>query len=391
MFLYELTLRGILSFGMDNSPIELGPLNVLIGPNAAGKSNVIEAVSLLRAAPVDLSGPVETAGVSEWLWKGVPDPVATISAVTANPEKPEMPLRHVFSFRGSNERFRVLSERIENRDPYEGYSEPFYYYRMENESPRLKELGLGDRSDGTDRGLQRDAIRTDRSILSQVKDPERYPALTYLSNSYDQIQFYRDWSLGRGAAPRQAQKADLPARHLLESGENLSLVLNALKKGAKGPVLEALTVLYPDITDFGTDISAGLVQLYVNEGRFVIPATRLSDGTLRYLSLIAILLDPEPPPLICIEEPEIGLHPDAIPQIAELLRDASTRTQLLVTTHSEMLVDSLSDTPESVIVCEKEDGSTRLLRLDRAQLSNWLERYRLGQLWLKGVIGGTRW
>lgn len=156
-------------------------------------------------------------------------------------------------------------------------------------------------------------------------------------------------------------------------------------------MLDALTVLYPDITDFGTDISAGLVQLYVNEGGFVIPATRLSDGTLRYLSLIAVLLDPEPPPLICIEEPEIGLHPDAIPQIAELLRDASTRTQLLVTTHSEMLVDSLSDTPESVIVCEKEGGSTRLLRLDRRELSSWLERYRLGQLWLKGVIGGTRW
>lgn len=78
-----------------------------------------------------------------------------------------MPLRHVFSFRGSNERFRVLSERIENRDPYEGCSEPAYYYRMEDDTPRLKELGMGDPSDGPDRGVHLDR----RELSSRL---ERY-------------------------------------------------------------------------------------------------------------------------------------------------------------------------------------------------------------------------
>jgi predicted ATPase len=94
---------------------------------------------------------------------------------------------------------------------------------------------------------------------------------------------------------------------------------------------------------------------------------------------------------VCLEEPELGLHPDIIRPLAELLIKASQRMQLIVTTHSDALVDHLTDIPESVIVCEKEDGSTTLQRLDRRRLSSWLERYRLGELWRTGEIGGNRW
>ncbi|MEW6754253.1 MAG: AAA family ATPase [Candidatus Latescibacterota bacterium] len=85
------------------------------------------------------------------------------------------------------------------------------------------------------------------------------------------------------------------------------------------------------------------------------PATRLSDGTLRYLALLAVLCHPTPPPLVCIEEPELGLHPDIMPQLAVLLCEAATRTHLVVTTHSDILVDALTDTPEAILVCEKHD------------------------------------
>ncbi len=139
-------------------------------------------------------------------------------------------------------------------------------------------------------------------------------------------------------------------------------------------------------------IEGGNVLLLLEEsGGRQIPATRLSDGTLRYLSLPAILLDPEPPPLIAIEEPELGLHPDIMPHIAELLGDASERTQLVVTTHSRMLVDALSEKPESVVVCEKENGESRLRRLEGPSLTDWLNRYTLGDLWSKGELGGNRW
>jgi predicted ATPase len=70
---------------------------------------------------------------------------------------------------------------------------------------------------------------------------------------------------------------------------------------------------------------------------------------------------------------------------------ASKRCQLIVTTHSDVLVDALTRTPESVIVCEKKDGKTEMRRLNREKLAQWLDKYRLGELWLKGEIGGTRW
>ena len=108
--------------------------------------------------------------------------------------------------------------------------------------------------------------------------------------------------------------------------------------------------------------------------------------------MLAVLLDPTPPPLVCIEEPEIGLHPDAIRMIGELLVEASERMQLIVTTHSPALVDALTAKPESVIVCERDfDGFTQLRRLQKADLDEWLERYSLGELWRKGEIGGNRW
>ena len=88
------------------------------------------------------------------------------------------------------------------------------------------------------------------------------------------------------------------------------------------------------------------------------PATRLSDGTLRWLALLVILLNPTPAPVTCIDEPELGLHPDAIHTLADLLVEASTRTQLVVTTHSDALLDAFTDTPEVVCVCEKVEGST---------------------------------
>src|SRR5260370_1406959 len=77
---------------------------------------------------------------------------------------------------------------------------------------------------------------------------------------------------------------------------------------------------------------------------------RLSDGTLRFLSLLTVLCDPDPAPLICLEEPELGLHPDIIRTIGELLVEASTRTQLIVTTHSSELISALGEVPESVVV-----------------------------------------
>ena len=160
----------------------------------------------------------------------------------------------------------------------------------------------------------------------------------------------------------------------------------------KSEFLLSLQKLNENIEDFRLAVDGGTVLLFLEEaGGREIAATRLSDGTLRYLCLLAILLHPEPPPLMAIEEPELGLHPDVIPHVAELLVKASERTQLVVTTHSRMLVDALTGQPSSVVVCEMKNGESQMARLDGTALRAWLANYSLGDLWSMGELGGNRW
>ena len=127
------------------------------------------------------------------------------------------------------------------------------------------------------------------------------------------------------------------------------MVLNRLEGDpkAKRTLLAALRKLYHGIDDYYVQVEAGSVQVFLKEGNLLIPATRLSDGTLRYLCLLAILCNPNLPALVCLEEPELGLHPDILPGLADLLREASERCQLIVTTHSDTLVDALTTRPKA--------------------------------------------
>lgn len=112
---------------------------------------------------------------------------------------------------------------------------------------------------------------------------------------------------------------------------------------------------------------------------------QLSDGTLRYICLATLLLQPSPPATIIIDEPELGLHPYAIKLLASLLHEASSRAQLIVSTQASLLLDEL--TPEQVIAANHEDGQTRFERLDPEKLGAWLKEYTLGQLWEKNEFG----
>ena len=386
VLLESITPCNLLSFGPDTSPIPLRGLNVIIGPNGSGKSNLIETIALLRAAPSDIRGVIRKGGgVSEWIWKGKSKDIASIDAVISNPQG-QQPLRHFLSFSHLSQTFHLEDERVENEHPYGSNPDPYFYYRYQHGRPILN-------VNGEQRQLKKESVEGDQSILAQRRDPEAYPEVSYLADAYESIRIYREWSFGRSAVFRQPQQADQRNDRLEEDFSNLGLFLNRLRRfpDVKQALLGALRDLYGGVTDFDVSIEGGTVQLYFTEGRFVIPATRLSDGTLRYLCLLAILLDPKPPPLICIEEPELGLHPDVLPKIADLMREVAERTQLIVTTHSDVLVDAMTGTPEAVLVCEKHEAKTTLKRLDGDRLDAWLKKYRLGELWMSGEIGGTRW
>jgi predicted ATPase len=115
-------------------------------------------------------------------------------------------------------------------------------------------------------------------------------------------------------------------------------------------------------------------------------ADYLSDGTLRFICLATLLLQPNLPATILIDEPELGLHPYAIVLLASLLRKTAARTQVIVSTQSVPLVNQFQ--PEDIIVVDREGFTSSFQRLDTANLESWLDEYGLGDLWEKNAFGG---
>ncbi|MCL4784047.1 MAG: AAA family ATPase [Bryobacterales bacterium] len=397
-FLRTIRVRNLLSFGPDAGELELQSLNVLIGPNGAGKSNLIDAISLLQSSPRNLLDPVQRGGgIGEWLWKGAGNSPAGEIEVTIDYPEGVMPLRHRLQLRVVGQRAELADEVIENERPSRpGESDVYFFYRYQGGRPVLNVRP--DVHQGTNRArreLRREDLPLDQSVLSQRKDPDMYPELTYLGKRYAGISLFREWNIGRNTEPRKPRPTDLPANYLEEDAANIALVLNDLehRPGLRSSLVEKLRNADGAIVDFSTRVLGGSIQLFLHYDGLEspVPATRLSDGTFRYLCLLAILCHPTPPALVCLEEPELGLHPDLLPGLAELLVEASHRMQLVVTTHSDVLVDGLSETPEAVIVCEKHGGSTAMTRFGREELKQWLGEFGMGQLWRSGEIGGNRW
>jgi predicted ATPase len=391
-------LSNFLSFGNNASEIDLLPVNVIIGANGSGKSNFLEAFDLLRNAPADITKPIrEGGGVSDWLYKGntdTPDAYLGFTFDNLAPESIYMSLQYSIAFSAANQEFVISDEKIVNAKLHPGKTIRHIFYDFNHGRPILN-IQDTNTSEPKMRTLQREEIDPSQSILAQKRDTIHYPEITSLAREFSKIRLYREWSFGLHMPARLPQKADMPNHYLEPDGSNLSLVLNQIRNHpiAKKRLLKELRYFYNDVDDYEINIMGNTVQIFFHECglRYPVPATRLSDGTLRYLCLLAILCNPTPSPLVCIEEPELGLHPDILPKLSDLLRETSERCQLVVTTHSPAFVDTFSENPEVVLVAEKTDEGTQLNRLGKKQLKCWLETYQLGELWTRGDIGGNRW
>ena len=407
-FLKSLRLDGILSFPPDSEAIPLTPLNVLIGPNGSGKSNLIEGIELLHATPTGFASAIrEGGGVREWLWKGA-DAKGT-GSIEAQVEylglgleslygtRVESPaLRYKLSFVELGHRVEITDEIIEDDSTTnDEVVDARFYYRFQEGHPIVKVRTapvLYPKSDlRAKRELDRKDIKPDESILIQLKDAFAYPELTELGRQFGQIATFREWTFGRSATVRRPQPTDLAADVLAHDSSNLGMLLNQIEHlGAQSEFHRYLSRFLPRFERFSTRVEGGTIQFYLHENglKLPIPATRLSDGTIRFIAILAQLLAPTPPPLICMEEPELGLHPDAIALLAGLLQEASARTQLIVTTHSDALVSALTEVADSVLVCEYR-GGTALKRVESEKLRFWLDKYKLGEIWRIGEIGGN--
>ena len=407
-FLNSVKFTNLLSFGPDGMELELQPLNVLIGPNGSGKSNFIDLISLLCSVSSDLRGFSLGNGIpSDWNYKGESFGVKknTIE-VDINGHKDNFKsiysnakMTHKIEFDTNGFRFGVNNEEIIYMSDSEEYSS--ILFKNELGDAKIVEPGVEFAEYIKDKKKYLVSVdenfKKDLSILSQDGVHQNQRGFTWLIQIYRAFKIFNRLSLGRDSIMRKPQDSALDSSFLFEDGSNLALVLNDIRNEpvVKREILKYLKMFYDSVVDYDVRIIGGAVQLYFEENGLdkTVPATRLSDGTIRYLAILSILLHPDPPPLICIEEPELGIHPDVISIIADLLIDASKRTQLIVTTHSDILLSAIGKTcPEAIVVCEKGLNGTKMTRPDPEQLNKWIEEnFDLGSVWMSGLIGGTRW
>ena len=149
--------------------------------------------------------------------------------VTVEYPKGPTALRYGLSFTEVGTRFDLRDEAVENEKPTNPYDErPYFYYRYQEGRPVLNVLTAMDQN-RFERNLKREDMKQDQSILSQRRDPESYPELTYLANLFENMSFYREFHVGRHTPPRLPQKPDLRQDRLLEDASNLGLVLNDMQ------------------------------------------------------------------------------------------------------------------------------------------------------------------
>jgi predicted ATPase len=388
-FVESIRLQNFLSYGPDDAEIKLQPLNVVIGPNTSGKSNFIEAFALLRKLPLDEQLHQSMGNVKQWVWKGASEDAKIEVKIDTGDIPRVAPLIYRIKFL-QHELFGISEEIIQGqRDPDERYFESVF-----PNDPIALGSDPAPQTGRTPRTLNRNEWNSSKSVLSQLRDAFNYPEITFLTAYFSVFHFYREWYSGANSVFRLPEQASLPSAYLLENASNLALVLSNLRNDPKTWDLmnNKLTELYPDFEGLQIKIEFGQAVLNVSQKGLneSIPVTRLSDGTLRYLFLLTVLCHPEPPPLICLEEPELGLYPEALPVVGDLLKAAAERTQLIVTTHSDVLVSAFTDSPESVLICERDEKGSHLRRLESAPLKKWLKKFALGDLWLEGRLGIQR-
>ncbi|MCX4245872.1 AAA family ATPase [Paraliomyxa miuraensis] len=368
---------------------EPGALNVVIGPNGSGKSNLLRWLELLRqSARGELPKAIlRMGGIGPLLWDGQAEEIAwEVRVDERRGTEPGDAFAYELCLRrlGTSSSYRVESERLTRSAPVhlaEGHAPEAVLER----TPTRAVV----RGHEVDPGIPEDA-----TLLSFLAGPFSHPKLVSTTELFSGWSLYHDVHVDVGAPLRQAAVARM--EHCVAAdGQNLIPVLHTLYTGSrefKQAVDDAMRVafnddyeelVFPPAADQRVQLRVRWRSLRTEQS-----AADLSDGTIRFLLLLAILANPDPPSLIAIDEPETGLHPSMLPIVAEHAVEAATRTQVILTTHSAQLLDVFTATPPTTTVARWEDGETRLSVVDGEELQRWLHEYTLGALFRSGELEG---
>jgi len=347
--------------------LELGPVNVLIGPNGSGKSNLLAVFKLLNELTQERLGKYVGALGGAWslLHRG-------------RDRARELALAARFDSDTASNTYRARLERSDDDRLYFASEEvELHTFARQTEPPFRRRLREG--------GFETSLVDAAQSGESTAK---------FVLGNIKRWRVYHFHETGRESALRRT--ADLrDSGYLFADGGNLPAYLFRLKRDerrAYDRVLSAVRRIAPFFDDFvlrPLDENDSIVPLRwrSRESDEEFHVGYLSDGTLRFIALAAVLLQPKPPHTIVIDEPELGLHPAAISEFVEMMLDRSADVQFVVSTQSVTLLNQLSS-PEQVIVVDREQGQTVFRKHSVADLTEWLKNYSLGDLWLKNVLGG---
>lgn len=236
--------------------------------------------------------------------------------------------------------------------------------------------------------------------LSAAKfSPQFHPAVNSfeaLTAQISSINIYHYLNTGPGSLLRGPVPATSTRTFLKPTGENLPQLLNLLKinhKPVYRTIEQKLREVNPHFQGFDFNfLGSGQLELMLDEGELdsAINIAHVSDGTLRFLCLMAILYNPERGSIVCIDEPETGLHPDMLFTIAGAIREAAKTTQIIISTHSDNLLNAFN--VEQIRVFEKdEDNATIVNAFTEAEFKGWYEDFYPGRMWRAGDLGGNRW
>jgi predicted ATPase len=374
--------------------VELGPLNVLVGPNGAGKSNLLEVIGFLGdLARLDLGPAIDKHGGWEALFyrgraTAARDIIISVEAQVTR-----------FSSEKALDRYDLI---FEVNDDWIERSENFQFKRTQGRGRRITISGdtftVVDDSAGTSKGKHGKRALSEQSsglaTLQRLGDQEGAPQVKEMARLFESFRVFDP-----DVAAARRPSAELQSEFLRPDASNLAAFLHWLSKDHK----ETLELLQDDLRE----IVPGLQALHFEAIGGATKATRItlkeaglrgrtdlahaSFGTVRALALLAMLHDPNPPKLSCIEEIDHGLHPHVLDKIVERLRSASERTQLLLATHSPTFINRL--TPGEVIICERDPktGASRIPAITQEEVAAILkgDPLGLGELWFTGTLGGV--
>lgn len=362
--LQEVTIRGYKSISFDNPvTLKLGDVNILLGANGAGKSNIISFFQMLSYMMSKAFGKyVEISGTSSALLYYGPKRTPVMSGELKFADKKSV---DTYSFDLTNarpDRLIITEERIVWHR--EGEEKP-YEVALE---PNFKESALVESGDLV--------AKTICQMLSSCKV----------------YQFHDSSAEGplRQVCPVET------SNYLQSHGNNLPSFLLFLRENYKNSynrIVEYVHDVIPQFQDFYLEPAGGFVSLRwmdnsASDYRF--NAYQFSDGSIRFIALAALLLQPVQtmPKVIILDEPELGLHPYAITQLAEMIKDASIHVQIIIATQSKDLVDHFDIDDISIIEMNKDTQSTSVTHLSDEDYHLWLQKYTVGELWDKNIIGG---